>query len=252
MLFLCGLHRSGKTIAEAWLHAHFRLCRLRAPVPDNEGQHLQDIYAQAFVLGGPGRFALNPRAVRAVPMAWRVPLLRRRLLRQWTPWVQGDEPVLIEKSPPNVVNIPFLRRLFPGARFVLVTRHPLAVAAETESRRQVPAETALENWQAAMALARVAHDPADCALLRYEDLCAAPMAEIARIAAWAGLERRVSPHPLPRWCASLRPAEVPPATITPLLPGGIWEGFGYRRDGSHGATAPGQSPGSAAIRPART
>ena len=40
-----------------------------------------------------------------------------------------SEPVLVEKSPPNLVRTRFLQALFPDARQIVVTRHPIAVPA---------------------------------------------------------------------------------------------------------------------------
>ena len=58
LVFVGGLHRSGTTPLARALSAHPDISGFsNTGVPEDEGQHLQDVYPPAYVLGGPGRFA---------------------------------------------------------------------------------------------------------------------------------------------------------------------------------------------------
>jgi hypothetical protein len=63
LVFVCGLHRSGTTPLTRCLADHPQVSGFRGTgVPEDEGQHLQDVYAAAAAFGGPGGFAFDPRA----------------------------------------------------------------------------------------------------------------------------------------------------------------------------------------------
>jgi hypothetical protein len=63
IVFVGGLHRSGTTLVARLLAAHPEASGFAGTgVPENEGQHLQDVYPPASRHGGPGRFALHPAA----------------------------------------------------------------------------------------------------------------------------------------------------------------------------------------------
>ncbi len=72
----------------------------------------------------------------------------RRLVAQWSSHWDLDRRLLLEKSPPNLVRTRFLQALFPGARFVVVVRHPVVVALSTQKWAGPLAGLAplLEHW----------------------------------------------------------------------------------------------------------
>ena len=76
LVFIGGLHRSGTTMLENLIMKTFDVSVLRAQVPENEGQHLQNVYLPASEYGGPGRFAFSdqmfrdPRAVAGATQKW--------------------------------------------------------------------------------------------------------------------------------------------------------------------------------------
>jgi hypothetical protein len=172
----------------------------------DEGQHLQDVFRPAADHGGPGRFAFDHSAhlTEASPLVSDES--RRRLWSAWSRHWDLSAPVLLEKSPPNLIRMRFFEAMFPGrARFVVVTRHPVAVAFATRRwtqrfdwippriARRVPLLEAglgslLHHWV-------VAHERflADAALVRsvclvrYEDLVAEPATELGRIFRFVGL-----------------------------------------------------------------
>lgn len=228
MCFIAGMHRSGTTLMEHLLHARCAVSVLRAPVPENEGQHLQDVVPAARDHGGPGRFAFAPDMHTLPTPPEDAAAQRDRLLRCWTPWVQGDAPVLLEKSPPNLVRLPWLRSLFPGARFLIVTRDPRASAAATQKWSKTSIHEMVLHWHVAHSAALDAAAD-DCVFLRYEDLCAAPAAELDRVIEALGLPRRDVPLEMDDRFAQIRNSngkyleQLPAAVYGP----GAWDRLGY-------------------------
>jgi hypothetical protein len=55
-----------------------------------------------------------------------------RLLSSWVPYWDLDRKVLIEKTPQNLLQARFLQALYPGSRFLIVMRHPIAVGYATQ------------------------------------------------------------------------------------------------------------------------
>ena len=59
LLFVGGLHRSGTSLVHRCLTRHPEVTGFSdTGVPEDEGQHLQTLYAPAYAHGGPGRFGL--------------------------------------------------------------------------------------------------------------------------------------------------------------------------------------------------
>jgi hypothetical protein len=193
LVFICGLHRSGTSLLEHHLSARYRVARLRARVPENEGQFLQDVFPLEQPYGGPGHFAFYPQMAFGPVADPAVARVRRdRLLASWAPWIDGEGGVLLEKSPPNVTRIGYLRSLFPGARFVVWTRDPRAVSCSTRKWTGLPLPTLMMHWNAAYMHAIAALED-DCLLVGYETFCADPEGSLQRIAAFCELEPRTPP-----------------------------------------------------------
>ncbi|MQA86951.1 MAG: hypothetical protein GEV03_20555 [Streptosporangiales bacterium] len=148
LVFVGGLHRSGTTPLARCLAAHPDVSGFRGTdVREDEGQHLQSVYRPAHDHGGPGRFARSA----AAHLTERSPLATEenaeRLFAQWRPYWELDAPVLVEKSPPNLLMSRFLQALFPEAYFVVVVRHPVVVTLSTKKwAPRVPLESLLAHW----------------------------------------------------------------------------------------------------------
>jgi len=196
IIFICGLHRSGTSLLEQHLSANYEACRLRARVPENEGQFLQDVYAMERPYGGPGHFAFYEQTTgRALTDPALAASHRARLLQVWSPWLDGDGDVLIEKSPPNLVRIAYLRSVFPQARFIIWTRDPRAVTLATRKWTSTAIPLLMMHWNVAyMKAMDVLAD--DCIIASYERFCAAPQVEMRRLAEFCGLRRRGTPLPV--------------------------------------------------------
>ena len=199
LVFVAGLHRSGTTPLTKTLGEHPEVSRLRdTDVEEDEGQHLQDVYPPARAYGGAGRFAFDERA----HLTERSPLVQPenavRLWDSWSPYWDVSKPLLVEKSPPNLIMGRFLQALFPGSGLVVVMRHPVVVALSTVKWRRIwsrrptkytSIETMIEHWLVAHSILRedLAH-LGRVHVLRYEDLVGDPTAELGRVQEFLGLE----------------------------------------------------------------
>lgn len=181
VVFIAGVHRSGTTLLESLIQERYDVRVLRAPVPENEGQFLQDVMRDEVVYGGPGMFAFFDQSrLEAIRDPGDAAAKRERLLRCWDRWTLGQSRTLLEKTPANIVRVPYLRSVFPGARFVVLVRDPRAVVMSVKKWNPSPNEVLFMNWCSAYATAlNDASD--DCLFVRYEDLCEDPARELERI-----------------------------------------------------------------------
>jgi sulfotransferase family protein len=194
LVFVGGLHRSGTTPLARSLAAHPQVSGFSGTgVAEDEGQHLQTVYPPARAHGGPGRFALAAAAHLTEASPLLTPDTGARLLAQWRPHWDLSRPVLLEKSPPNLIMARFLQAAFPDARFVMVVRHPAIVSLSTRKwARLRPLGALLDHWFHAHRLLE-----SDAAHLRrllvvkYEHLVAAPRRTLAEVAGFLGLEGEV-------------------------------------------------------------
>jgi hypothetical protein len=191
LVFVGGLHRSGTSLMHRTLAQHPDVAgMLNTGAPEDEGQHLQSVFLPDFRFGGAGRFAFDPAAHLTEHSALVSEENCARLLAQWGPhWRRGASAV-VEKSPPNLIRARFLQALFPNALFVMVLRHPIAVAGATRKgrRRLLSFETLVHHWiHAHTILARDALNIRDLHVVRYEQLVADPHGALSPVFAAAGL-----------------------------------------------------------------
>ena len=186
-LFIGGLHRSGTSILHRLLCEHPDASGFSGTgVEEDEGQHLQSVFPPARAFGGPGHFAFQP----AASLMGTDPTTqdRDRLLREWGAYYDWTKPVLLEKSPPNLIRSNYFRALFPGSRFVFLVRHPICVALATRKWSKTSVIELVLHWT--VAYRRMVEDCAgadDILVLRYEDMVAFPQYSLDLIAAHAGL-----------------------------------------------------------------
>ena len=158
-------------------------------MPEDEGQHLQDVYAPASALGGPGRFGFVAAAHMIETSRAAGAATRLRLLDAWSPFWDASKSVLLEKSPPNLLRTRFLRSSFPRASFVMIVRHPLAVAAATQKWSGTSIVSLVRHWAVCH---RILLDDARRVerlhVVRYEDLVAAPASTLRGIFAFLSLD----------------------------------------------------------------
>lgn len=191
LVFIGGLHRSGTSLLHEILRSHPAISGFcDTGVPEDEGQHLQDVYPTAEVFGGPGRFGFDSDSFMDETHPLATPENAALLLDQWRPLWDMSKPVLVEKSPPNLVRTRFLQRLFPGSRFIILLRHPIAVAYATLKWRRCGIVDLIEHnlrcYERFLAdMPRLKH----VLVLRYEEFVQDPGFYIGRICDWLGLEK---------------------------------------------------------------
>lgn len=187
-VFVGGLHRSGTSLVARMLAAAEGATGLVGTgFMEDEGHYLHDVVPSVRDFGGPGRFAFDERSHLVEP-ASGAQELRDRLVAAWHPyWGDPQAAIRIEKSPQNLLQARFLQGVFPDAAFVMVLRHPAAVALATRkwtgigppgARRFLPKRSLhslIEHW--VVAHDRFAQDRgmlADVRVVRFEDVVADP------------------------------------------------------------------------------
>lgn len=135
-VFVAGLHRSGTTLLARLLAAHPLVSGFSGTgAPADEGQHLQSVYPSDHLYGRPGRFGFAPEMHLTEESALRSFTNARRLFDEWAGYWDLSRPVLLEKSPPNLIKTRFLQALFPNSSFVVIVRHPIPVSIPTAKWR---------------------------------------------------------------------------------------------------------------------
>lgn len=229
LVFICGLHRSGTTLLERMLAARFKVSYLRASVPESEGQHMQSVYRAAVHFGGPGRFAFSDEMRAEIASLQSHEDCRMRIISEWSRFVVGDSPILLEKSPPNLTKIQWLRDVFPASHFIIMGRDPRAASAATQKWSKTPLLDLMRHWHEAYSAALEDFRDTDCTIIRYEDLCEHPEEEINRIAQFVELEPRSVSDSLEERHSKLKNSN---AKYLEMHAGkeygpGVWNDFGY-------------------------
>ena len=221
VVFIGGAHRSGTSLLARVLREHPLVSGFSGTgVPEDEGQHLQSVLPTALgfptlphrarrslresvlaARGGAGKFALRPwgHLTETSPLASDE--CARTLRNEWGRHWDASRPFLLEKSPPNVVRTRLLRRLFPESLFVIMVRHPVAVAFSTKRLRRTPLSLhlLLKHWVVCHELLLDDIGQLDgMMVIRYEHLVARPAEVLAALSAFLGLrEPALSARPRP-------------------------------------------------------
>ncbi len=189
LIFIGGLHASGTSLIHRLICMHPSVSGFSdTGVPEDEGQHLQDLYPRASAHGGPGRFVFDDSSHLTDANRDFVEKCSRGLWNCWAPYWDLSKPVLVEKSPPNIIRSRFLETVFPSARFIFVIWHPIPVSIATQKWTKQPLEELLQHWVLAhkLFLDDLKHITS-WAWFRYEDLTADPHRILAEIFRFAGL-----------------------------------------------------------------
>jgi len=106
----------------------------------------------------------------------------------------SDCSYFLDKTPANALVLPFLQRLYPEAKYVVLTRHPLAVFSSYANsffngdwQAAYEFNPILERYVPAMA-AFLRERPVPLLHVAYEDLVMEPESQLERIFAFLGLE----------------------------------------------------------------
>lgn len=194
-IFVGGLHRSGTSLVTRLIAALPGVAAIQgAPVPENEGVYLQGAIPHTARHGRPMHFATDP-AQHLVEGGPHDRLeVRERIEADWARWF-ADAPWRVEKSPPNLTRTRLYQQLFPLSQFVMVLRHPEAVAAATRKWVEADLPDMVDHWIAAHG--RVAGDLPflhSVLVLRYEDMVADPGRTMAMLAAFLDVEAAPVPE----------------------------------------------------------
>ena len=196
---LGGLHRSGTTLLFRMLREHPEISGFANNQDANEwlgaedeGQYLQSVYPPAIFWGGPGKFAFSPDANLTEESEFLTPESKTKLALEWFPFFDLSKRFLLEKSPPNILWTRLLQAVFENSYFVIIERHPVAVALATEKWSPTGLTSLVEHWL-------VAHEIFEkdrphlrrVMTIKYENLIAQPFAAISTVYKFLGL----SPHP---------------------------------------------------------
>jgi hypothetical protein len=190
IIFIAGLHRSGTSLLHTLLRSHPGISGFAdTGVPEDEGQHLQSVYPPAKHYGGAGHFGFDP----AAHMDEHHPLATRqnaeKIFSEWSRYWDLDKPLLLEKSPPNLLRTRFLQALFPKAAFVVLLRHPIAVAYATQkwSHTSIPSllEHTLHCYESFLQDLPYLRTSIT---LRYEDLVQSPSSHLDALCRWLDID----------------------------------------------------------------
>jgi hypothetical protein len=193
-VFIGGLHRSGTSILGCCLEEHPQISGFKnTGVYEDEGQFLQSVYPAAGVYGGPGKFGFNSASFLDEHSPLATPENGIKIFKEWSHYWDLQQPILLEKSPPNLVRTRFLQHLFPGALFIILLRHPIAVSYATQKWSQTPLHSLIEHWL--ICHERFQSDKPylkKVLVLKYEDFIASPQVTLNQIYDFIEVE----PHPL--------------------------------------------------------
>ena len=115
------------------------------------------------------------------------------MFAEWGKYWHLEKPVLLEKSPPNLIRTRFLQELFPNSYFLIVTRHPIAVAYATQKWSNSSLTDLIEHWL-------VCHETFEqdkphirrLLVLRYEDFVRRPQAYLEMVYSFVGLPNHLN------------------------------------------------------------
>ena len=201
-VFIGGLHGSGTSLLHRWLRAHPKVSGIEGSgVPEDEGQHLQDVLPTAKSLGGMGRFGFATGGHLTERSSLASAATRDALEASWGRYWNRHSAVRVEKSPPNLIRFRLLQSLFPGSVAVALIRHPLAVAYSCQQKRRLNRLRSLrgfvEHWLHCHRLfAADRPKTSRLVVVRYEELVGNPSAALAPLWSELGLSPVEGPEPV--------------------------------------------------------
>lgn len=229
LVFICGLHRSGTTLLEQLVSSHFDVSYLRMSTPESEGQHAQSVYSPANRFGGPGKFALNKVEQEELLRLKYFSAYQDKILHDWKRYVVGGSHILVEKSPPNLTKMWWLRKVFENPKFIILTRDPRATAVATEKWSHTSHSELMSNWHAAYSQAHRDTNHTDTIHVTYEDICRNYQEAIGRLEGFLGLKKQSTPSKIEERFSTLENSnrKYIERFDGEIMANGVWKTFGY-------------------------
>ncbi|MCW8091286.1 sulfotransferase family protein [Alteromonas sp. ASW11-130] len=189
-LFLAGHHRSGTSLMHEIIRGHPKVSGFsNTGVPEDEGQHLQDVYAPALAFGGAGKYIFDQNSYMNEHHVLATAHNAKTLYQQWEKFYNSDCHYYIEKSPPNLIRTRFLQTLFPNSKFVIILRHPLAVAYATQKWSKTSIKSLVEHTLRGYEIFfNDLNHLNEVYVLRYEEFIEQPQVELDKIFKFLELE----------------------------------------------------------------
>lgn len=177
-VFVAGLHRTGTSLIARLMARSPQIASITgSPAPENEGCYLQGAIPHTAMHGIPGRFAVDPEHHLVEGCRYDSMAVRDRIEADWKPWFAPAGALWrLEKSPVNLTRMRLYQQLFPLAQFVVVVRHPSAMAAALAKWVDTPPseliDYALGSYERMGEDLNYLHA---AMVVRYEDLVARPV-----------------------------------------------------------------------------
>lgn len=175
-LFIGGLHRSGTSILYKTLASSRKISKhVKTGVAKDEGQHIQSVYPSVRKVGKPGNFCL----LKSYHYTEKSPFVtiknRKKILQEWSRYWDYSKPILMEKSPPNLIHTRFLQALIPNSYFIIIMRNPIVVAEATSKWNHQKLEKHIRNWVVGYdTLYNDIKHLKNVLIIKYENLCENP------------------------------------------------------------------------------
>ncbi|MFK7931451.1 MAG: sulfotransferase [Myxococcota bacterium] len=196
LIFVIGPPRGGTTLLMRMLHAHSQIQGMTEPHIIPPLAHLGFYHRVHKAPYDPIQTHLGQQAlVRGLPGGEQTYI---DALRACTDVLYGalagEQGHLVDKTPANALVLPFLRRLYPDATYVVLTRHPFAVwCSYARSFFDDDWDVAhahnpiLERYIPAIASFLRQKEVANCVHVTYETMVTSPAGVMSQICEAAGL-----------------------------------------------------------------
>ncbi len=189
-IFLAGHHRSGTSLLHEIIREHHLISGFsNTGVPEDEGQHLQNIFKPAKAYGGPGKYIFNKNSHMTEDHNLATDLSAEAIMRQWEKHYDASCEHYIEKSLPNLIRTRFFQKLFPNSKFIAILRNPLVVSFATQKWSKTSLKSLIHHTLLGYEIFMNDMDYLrNVYVLRYEDFVANPQNEIDKVYDFLNLE----------------------------------------------------------------
>ncbi|MGR3318948.1 MAG: sulfotransferase family protein [Candidatus Anammoxibacter sp.] len=183
LVFITGLHRSGTSLLFRILRDHPDISGFRdTGAHEDEGQHLQSVYLPAGRYGGAGRFGFNDSAYLDETSSLVSESNSKKIFLEWAKHWDIGRPLLIEKSPPNLIRTRFLQALFPNSIFIILLRHPIPTCLATQRWSKTTLFSLIEHWLICYERFEIDKEYIqDFIVMKYEDIVVEPEKQLAKV-----------------------------------------------------------------------